>query len=96
MASCIWDYENWLLARFDSRPCSGGIPFGMQRLTNQRWVDHVKADIVYSDFTWQEYEEHVKLGRGDEWFFDEDDRGPDLVSDEERPEGEKSATTENE
>ena len=79
--TALWDYENWLLSRFDSRP---GIPEGMERLTDQRWVDHVKADIVNSDFTWEQYEAHVKAGDGDEWFFAQD-RPPYPDSEEERP-----------
>ena len=62
-ATALWDSENWLLAHFDSRD---GIPEGFERLTNKRWVDHVKADIVNSDFTWEQYEAHVKAGDGDD------------------------------
>ena len=80
---CLTDYENWLLSRYDSRL---GIPFSMERLTDQRWVDHVKADLPMSDFTWEQYEFHVKSGFGDEWFFNQD-RAPEPDSEEERPPG---------
>ena len=79
------DYENWLLARFDSR---GGVPVGLERLTNRRWTDHVQADLPMSDFTWGQYEAHVKAGFGDEWFFDQD-RPPEPDSEEERPPGKR-------
>ena len=55
----LTDYENWLLARFDSRQ---GVPMGLERLTNERWVAHVKADLPKSDFAWGQYEAHVKAG----------------------------------
>ena len=79
--TALWDYENWLLSRYDSRP---GIPEGLARLTDQRWVDHVKADLPNSDFTWEQYEAHVKAGDGDDWFFGMD-RAPLPDSEEERP-----------
>jgi hypothetical protein len=59
----LTDYENWLLSRFDSRD---GLPQGMERLTDPRWVAHVQADLPKSDFTWEQYEHHVKSGFGDE------------------------------
>ena len=65
----LTDYENWLLARFDSRD---GVPQGLERLTDQRWVAHVKADLSKSDFTWAQYEHHVLHSFGDEWFFNMD------------------------
>jgi hypothetical protein len=77
------DYENWLLSRYDSRL---GIPFDKERLTDERWVNHVKADLPMSDFTWEQYEFHVKSGFGDEWFFAQD-RAPEPDSEEERPPG---------
>ena len=86
----LTDYENWLLSRYDSRL---GIPFGMERLTDERWVDHVKADIPNSDFTWEQYEFHVKSGFGDEWFFDQD-RAPEPDSEEDRPLGKKTLPNE--
>jgi hypothetical protein len=79
--TALWDYENWLLSRYDSRP---GIPEGLARLTDQRWVDHVKADLPHSDFTWEEYETHVRKGDGDDWFFGMD-RPPLPDSEDERP-----------
>ena len=65
----LTDYENWLLARYDSRE---GVPQGMERLTNEKWVAFVLEDLPKSDFTWEQYEAHVKAGFGDEWFFDQD------------------------
>ena len=82
----LTDYENWLLARFDSRQ---GVPMGLERLTNERWVAHVKADLPKSDFAWGQYEAHVKAGFGDEWFFDQD-RPPEPDSEEERPPGKRA------
>ena len=83
----LTDYENWLLARFDSRD---GVPHGLERLTNERWVAHVKADLPKSDFSWEQHEFHVKAGFGDEYFFDQD-RPPEPDSDEERPPGKNVA-----
>ena len=71
--TAIWDYENFLLSHFDSQL---GIPVGMERITDPNWVQHVKADLPMSDFTWEQYVEHVEASDGDEWFFAED-RGPD-------------------
>ena len=68
----LTDYENWLLARFESR---GGIPQGMERLPDPRWVAHILEDLPKSDFKWEQYEAHVKAGFGDEWLFE--DRPPD-------------------
>ena len=82
----LTDYENWLLARFDSRD---GVPQGLERLTNERWVAHVQADLPMSDFTWQQYEFHVNSGFGDEWFFDQDRPPEDPDSEEERPPGKR-------
>ena len=65
MADPLTDYENYLLARFD-----GGVPRGLERLTNELWVAHAQADLPKSDFTWEQYEAHVRAGLGDEWFFE--------------------------
>jgi len=81
----LTDYENWLLSRFDSRD---GVPNDLERLTNEKWVAHVKADLPKSDFTWEQYEAHVRAGFGDEWFFDQD-RPPEPDSEEERPPGKR-------
>ena len=67
--TALWDYENWLLSKYDTRK---GIPLGMERLTHETWVQHVKSDLPLSDFTWAQYVEHVEAGDGDEWFFAED------------------------
>ena len=83
----LTDYENWLLARFDSR---NGVPQGLERLTHERWRAHVLEDIPKSDFTWDQYEAHVKAGFGDEWFFDQDRPPDDPDSEEERPRGKRS------
>ena len=81
----LTDYENFLLARFDSRD---GVPQGLERLRNERWVAHVQADLPKSDFTWEQYEFHVNSSFGDEWFFDQD-RPPEPESEEERPRGKR-------
>ena len=83
----LTDYENWLLARFDSRE---GVPQGLERLTDERWTAHVKAYLPRSDFTWEDYEHHVKSSFGDEWFFDQD-RPPGEEWGEERPPGKSGA-----
>jgi hypothetical protein len=61
------DMENWWAGRW-----RGELPQGLERLTNEKWVAFVKADIPKSDFTWEQYQYHVKAGFGDEWFFDQD------------------------
>ena len=65
--TAIWDYENWLLSTYNTEV---GIPVGMERLTHQSWVQHVKNDLPMSDFTWTQYVQHVEAGDGDEWFFE--------------------------
>ena len=82
----LTDYENFLLARFDSRD---GVPQGLDRLTNERWVAHVQADLPKSDFTWEEYEFHCKSGFGDEWFFDQDRPPGEEWGEGERPPGKR-------
>ena len=82
----LTDYENWLLGRFDSRD---GVPQGTERLTHAKWVAHVKADIPMSDFTWIEYEHHIKAGFGDEWWFEDRPPGPEW-GEGDRPPGKKS------
>ena len=62
----LTDYENYLLTRFDSR---GGVPQSLERLTNKKWVAHVRADLPKSDFTWEQYEAHVKAFFGDGCFL---------------------------
>ena len=81
----LTDYENWLLSRWDSRD---GVPQGLERLTNEKWLLHVLADLPLSDFTWQQYEFHVNSSFGDDWFFDMD-RPPEPDSEEERPPGKR-------
>ena len=83
----LTDYENWLLARFDSRE---GVPQGLERLTDERWTAHVKADIPRSDFTWLQYEEHVNAGFGDEWFHDMDRPPGEEWGEDDRPPGKRS------
>ena len=61
----LTDYENWLLARFNSRD---GVPQGLERLTNEKWVAHVQTDLPMSDFTWAQYLFHVTNHFGDEYF----------------------------
>ena len=85
----LTDMENWWLARFDTS--THGVPQGMERLTNEAWVSFVKADLRKSDFTWEQYEFHVRSSFGDEWFFDQD-RPPGPEWDEgERPPGKNVA-----
>ena len=62
----LCDYENMLLSTYDT---AKGIPVGMERLTHESWVQHVKDDLPRSDFTWQQYVEYVEAGGGDEWFL---------------------------
>ena len=83
----LTDYENWLLGRYH---CRGGIPQGLERLTHEKWVAHVKADLGMSDFTWKQYEHHVEAGFGDEWWFEDRPPGPEWGEDD-RPPG-KSGT----
>ena len=83
----LTDYENWLLGRYD---CRDGIPQGLDRLTNEQWVAHVKADLGMSDFTWKQYEHHVTAGFGDEWWFEDRPPGPEW-GEGDRPPG-KSGT----
>ena len=47
-----------------------GIPVGLERLTHEHWVRHVKSDLPNSDFTWDQYVQHVQAGDGDDWFFE--------------------------
>ena len=68
--SALWDYENWLLGRYDVRL---GMPVGLGRLTHEPWVRHVKNDLPNSDFTWEQYVKHVEANDGDDWFFESPD-----------------------
>ena len=79
----LTDMENWWAGRW-----RGDLPQGLERLTDEKWVAFVKADLPMSDFTWEQYEAHVKAGFGDEWFFDQD-RPPEPDSEEERPPGKR-------
>ena len=83
----MMDLENWLLARYD---CRGSVPMGLERLTDEAWVAHVKNDLSQSDSpTWGEYEAYVRAGEGDEWFFGQDrPPGPEW-GEEERPPGKR-------
>ena len=65
--SALWDYENWLLSRYN---IAFGMPVGLERLTHEHWVRHVKQDLPHSDFTWEQYVAHVEAGDGDDWFFE--------------------------
>ncbi len=65
--SALWDYENWLLSRYN---VALGMPVGLERLTHEPWVRHVKKDLPNSDFTWEQYVAHVEANEGDEWFFE--------------------------
>ena len=65
--SALWDYENWLLSRYNIEL---GMPVGLERLTHEHWVRHVKQDLPNSDFSWEQYVAHVEAGDGDDWFFE--------------------------
>ena len=77
----LWDCKNWLLSHYDKRK---GIPIGMDRLTHEAWTKHDKDDIDKSDFSWEQYVEHVERGDGDDWFF-ECDHPPVSEWEPERP-----------
>ena len=47
--SALCDYETWLLSTYNIEL---GIPVGMERLTHEGWVRHVKDDLPKSEFTW--------------------------------------------
>ncbi len=65
--SALWDYENWLLSTYNTEL---GIPVGLERLTHEPWVRHVQSDLPNSDWTWDQYVQHVQAGDGDDWFFE--------------------------
>ena len=65
--SALWDYENWLLSRYDVKL---GMPIGLGRVKHEPWVRHVKNDLPNSDFTWEQYVKHVEAAAGDDWFFE--------------------------
>ena len=71
--SALWDYENWLLSRYN---IALGMPVGLERLTHEPWVRHVKKDLPNSDFTWEQYVAHVEAGDGDDWFFESPQNPP--------------------
>ena len=82
--SALCDYETWLLSTYNTEL---GIPVGMERLTQESWVRHVKDDLPMSEFTWTQYVEHVEGGDGDPWFLEREplDPGiPPLLRHEER------------
>ena len=64
--SALCSYETWLLSTYNIEL---GIPVGMDRLTHESWVRHVKVDLPKSGFTWTQYVEHVKAKDGDPWFL---------------------------
>ena len=55
--SALWDYENRLLSRYNIEL---GMPVGLERLTHEHWVRHVKSDLPNSDWTWEQYVAHVE------------------------------------
>ncbi len=75
--SALWDYENWLLSRYN---LALGMPVGLGRLTHEPWVQHVKKDLPNSDFTWEQYEQHVTKGDGDHWFFEDNEEPAEPMS----------------
>ena len=66
--TALCDYETWLLSTYNIEL---GIPVGMERLTHEGWVRHVKDDLPKSEFTWAQYVEHV-ANDGDQWFLEGD------------------------
>ena len=79
----LTDYENWLVARYDSS--RNGVPQGTERLTGPRWVSHVLEDLPKSEWTFSQYEAHVKAGFGDEWFQNQDRPPGEEWGEAERP-----------
>ena len=71
--SALWDYENWLLSRYN---LALGMPVGLERLTHEPWVRHVQKDLPNSDFTWEQYVAHVEANDGDDWFFESPQNPP--------------------
>ena len=67
--TALCDYETWLLSTYNIEL---GIPVGMERLTHEGWVRHVKDDLPKSEFTWAQYVEHVEANDGDQWFLEGD------------------------
>ena len=65
--SALWDYENWLLSKYNVEL---GVSVGLERLTHEHWIRHVKNDLPNSDWTWDHYVQHVEAGDGDDWFFE--------------------------
>mgnify|MGYP000120059455 FL=1 len=63
------DYELFLLESFDTRH---GIPQSLERLSHEKWVEHVQADLPKTMFSWKQYEAHVNSFYGDGVFFDQD------------------------
>ena len=84
----LTDYENRLLSRFDSRD---GVPQGLERPTDPRWLAHMLVDLPKSDWTFSQYEAHVKAGFGDERFFNEDRPPGEEWGEGERPPGKNGA-----
>ena len=82
----LTDYENWLLARYEVRD---GIPQGLERLTDERWTAHVLEDLPKSDFTWEQYEHHVRHSFGDEWFHNMDRPPGEEWGQDDRPPGKR-------
>ena len=75
--SALCDYETWLLSTYNIEL---GIPVGMERLTHESWVRHVKDDLPKSEFTWTQYVEHVEAKDGDPWFLEGEPLDPVLAS----------------
>ena len=57
------DVENSILAEW-----CGNIIRGAERIENKEWAQFMKDCLQDSDLTWEEYEEWVRKGGGDEWF----------------------------
>ncbi len=75
--SALCEYETWLLSTYNIEL---GIPVGMERLTHEGWVRHVKDDLPKSEFTWAQYVKHVESKDGDPWFLEGEPLDPVLAS----------------
>ena len=64
----MMDFENWVLARWDSRQ---GIPTGPRRHENEAWAELMKSNLEDADTCWEEYVAWVAQGGGDEYFQEE-------------------------
>ena len=68
---CI-DFENAVLREWDTHK---DIPRGPRRFENAEWAELIKRNVYpdHWDIDWEEYEDWVSRGHGDEWFQEEED-----------------------